>query len=411
MKISILCLTVLMVCGFSSQARSQAPASGTNTNEEQLYNDGTQAINESRWGDAQTAFDKVAQQHGRKADAALYWKAYSQNKGGQMAQASATCAELSHKYPSSRWLNDCSALEIEIRSKTGQPPAVAESTGRSASEENDDLKLLALNALMQRDEARALPIIQQMLSSGQSEKVKERALFVLAQSQSKAAHDTLMQIAGSQNNPELQSKAIQMIAALQGRRSSDSLLQIYQHSSDPRVKKAVLQAYVITGDSSKLADAAEHESNPDLVRTAIHSIGATGDVAQLTRLYQSRNDHQIRSEILDGLIATGGRGVEALSAIAKSESDIELRRKAVRNLGIAGGSSAAPALVDIYQKAQEPEIKKAAVEGLFISGDAHDLVELAKIEKDPSLKKTLVERLSVMGNKEATAYMLELLNK
>ena len=415
MKIQILCLSVLIAWGISLQARAQVSASPSNadSNEEQLYNDGTRAINDARWGEAQAAFEKVAQQQGRRADAALYWKAYAQNKGGQVAQASTTCEELGRKYPNSRWLNECSALEIEIRSKTGQPAAIVEPEQgvSTANAENDDLKLLALNALMQRDEARALPIIQQMLNNSRSEKIRERALFVLAQSQSKAAQDTLLQIARAQNNPELQTKAIQMMAALQGARSNAALLDIYQHSSDPHVKKAVLQAYVITGDSTKLADAAEHESNPDLVRTAIHSIGATGDVAQLTRLYQSKNDRRIRSEILDGLVSSGERGAEALSALAKSEQDTELRRKAVRNLGVAGGTSAAPALVEIYQKTPEPDIRKAAIEGLFIAGDAHDLVQLARAEKDPSMRKVLVERLSVMEDKEATAYMVELLNK
>ena len=58
-----------------------------------------------------------------------------------------------------------------------------------------------------------------------------------------------------------------------------------------------------------------------------------------------------------------------------------------------------------------PETKKAAVEALFLARDAHDLVALAKAEKDPGLKQKIVQQLSIMHDKEATAYMIEILNK
>jgi hypothetical protein len=48
--------------------------------------------------------------------------------------------------------------------------------------------------------------------------------------------------------------------------------------------------------------------------------------------------------------------------------------------------------------------------GMFVRGDAKDLVELARKETDPAMKKTIVERLSTMrNNKDATDYMMELL--
>jgi hypothetical protein len=50
-------------------------------------------------------------------------------------------------------------------------------------------------------------------------------------------------------------------------------------------------------------------------------------------------------------------------------------------------------------------------QALFLAGDSHDLVELARAEKDPGLKQSLVQQLSLMHSKEATDYMLEILNK
>src|SRR5579871_3398447 len=44
--------------------------------EEQLYSDATRAINEGRWSDAEPLLDQVSNLHGRRSDAAVYWKAY-----------------------------------------------------------------------------------------------------------------------------------------------------------------------------------------------------------------------------------------------------------------------------------------------------------------------------------------------
>jgi outer membrane protein assembly factor BamD (BamD/ComL family) len=137
-----------------------------------LYNDGTRAINEGRWSDAVELFNKVIQLHGSRAEGALYWRAYAENKEGQAARALNTCAELRRTYPKSKWLDECGALEIEIHGHSGQPMS-------PQATQDDELKLLALNAIMQQDESHAIPAIQQILNSNSSDKLKERALFVL----------------------------------------------------------------------------------------------------------------------------------------------------------------------------------------------------------------------------------------
>jgi HEAT repeat protein len=136
-----------------------------------------------------------------------------------------------------------------------------------------------------------------------------------------------------------------------------------------------------------------------------------GATSQLLTLYHDSSNPEIKAEIISGLIPAGQKGAEALSSIATSEVDPELRRKAIRNLGIAGGMSAAPSLVATYKKNPDAETRKAVVQALFLAGDSHDLVELARAEKDPSLKQSIVQQLSIMHSKEATDYMLEILNK
>ncbi len=374
------------------------------TKEETLYSEGTRAINDAHWAQAEQVFSNLASQHGARAEAALYWEAYAENKQGNAARALEICAELRHTYPQGNWAKECGALEIEIHGKSDDlmPPQ---------ADEDEELKLLALNSLMQQDEARALPIIQQILNSGKSEKLKDRALFVLAQDQSPQAQALLGQVASGERNPALQRKAIQMLAVGRGKQAADTLANIYRQTKNEEVKNAILHTYLIIGTPDPLVEAARHESDPELVRTAVHTLGAMGATSQLLTLYHDTSSPEVKAEVINGFIPAGQKGADALGSIAGSEQDPELRRKAIRNLGIAGGTSAAPALVAIYKKNADPETKKAVAQALFLAGDSHDLVELARAEKDPAVKQSLVQQLSLMHNKEATDYMLEILNK
>lgn len=367
------------------------------------YNEGTRAINEGRWSDAADLFNKVVQQHGQRTEGALYWRAYAENKEGQSTRAIGTCAELRHSYPKSKWLDECGALEIEIRGHSSEPV-------QPQAEQDEDLKLLALNAIMQQDEARAIPAIQQILAGNSSDKLKEHALFVLAQSDSKQARDLIAQVARGQSNPPLQVKAIHMLS-IRGKQSVDLLGDIYQHSNDDAVKKAILQAYSITGSPDKLLEAARNESNPQLVKAAVQSLGAMGATTHLQSLYNQTTSREAKEEIINGFIPAGAKGAEILGTIAATEQDPELRRRAIRNLGVSGGADLAPKLINIYQHSNDAESKRAAIEALFLAGDAHDLIALAKAEKDPALKQKIVQQLSIMRSPEATAYMVEILNK
>ena len=381
-----------------------ASGAGASADDASVYADGTRAINESRWSDAVGLFDRVARMGGEHAEGALYWKAYAENKEGHAANALNTCGELRKKNSKSRWLDECGALEIEIRGKSGDPVA-------PQAESDENLKLLALNALMQQDQAQAVPILQKILNGNQSEELKSRALFVLAQSNSPQAEALISQIAHGQSGPELQIKAIRMLAAGKGKGADDTLASIYQHSSDTKVKRVILQSYLITGDSSKLLEAARQETDPELVKTAIHTLGAMSAGSDLLALYRAANQAQTKATIIDSLIASGHNGVAPLTEIAQSEQDAELRRKAIRNLGIAGGKSVAPALVATYQKNTDAETRRAAAQALFLANDAQDLVTLARSETNMEMKKYLVQQLSLMHDQEATKYMLEILNK
>ena len=82
---------------------------------------------------------------------------------------------------------------------------------------------------------------------------------------------------------------------------------------------------------------------------------------------------------------------------------------AIRSAGLFEGKRANDSLAAVYNSTQDVAIKQAVVTAFFLSNDAPRLVELAGNEKNLELKRFIVQRLSMMHDKAATDYMLELL--
>ncbi|HEX3891574.1 MAG TPA: hypothetical protein VHW46_03290 [Terracidiphilus sp.] len=162
------------------------PSAG-NSPDDNAYADGVRAINTGKWQDAITIFTKVAAQGSSHTEGALYWKAYAENKQGQSSTALDTCGSLRQAHPGSSWIEECGALEIEIHARDGKPVP-------PKSEQNDDLKLLALASLMQHDEKRALTQIDQILNSDASEKLKQGALFIMGEHHSDTVYSQIARL-------------------------------------------------------------------------------------------------------------------------------------------------------------------------------------------------------------------------
>lgn len=366
------------------------------------YDQGQSALDSARWDRAISYFDRVIELKGGKVDAALYWKAYAQNKLGQRPESLATLAALLKDYPKSRYLSDARALEAEVKRAAGQPT-------NPAAESDEELKIMALNSLQNSAPEEAVPLLQKVLQGTGSPKLKAQALFVLAQSSSPKARDVLVNIAKGNGNPDLQMRAVRYLAIHGGRESRAALADIYASSADVDMKKRILIAFMQGGEKDRLVAAAQSEQNPELRATAVQQLGNMGAHDELWTLYQKESSVDVKKGIIRALF-TGG-SVTRLSELARGEQNQELRLLAVRNLGVMGSKRTGDLLVDIYTNDKDPEIRKAAINGLFTSGNAEGLVALARKENDPAMKKEIVSRLSTMRSKAATDYLLELLNK
>jgi HEAT repeat protein len=365
-----------------------------------LYEQGNNAIYEARWDRAVNSFTRLADLKGTRADAALYWKAYAQNRLGQRADALSTISELTKGYPSSRYLKEAKALELEVRNAAGQPV-------RPEAQADEDLKLMALGALANSDPATAMPIAEQILNGTASPRLKERALYVLAQMNTPRSREILTNVAKGGSIPELQSKAIQYLGVHGGRESRAALAEIYSSTTDVDAKRRILRAFMAAGEKDRLLAVAQTEQNAELRSEAVRQLGAMGANEELWQMYQKETSSDVKRQMLSAMQA-GGNATRVIE-IAKTEKDPELRRLAVRNLGVMGSKAAGDALLEIYATEKDPAIRRQVVNSLFTQGNATALVALARKEQDMTMKTEIVRRLSNMDNKVARDYMLELL--
>ena len=95
----------------------------------------------------------MCRQGGARCDGALYWKAYGLGRLGRRPEAQATLAELRKSHPQSRWLGEAKALEVELQQASGKPAG-------PTNGDDEELKLLALNSLMNTDSEKALPLLE-----------------------------------------------------------------------------------------------------------------------------------------------------------------------------------------------------------------------------------------------------------
>ena len=213
------------------------------------------------------------------------------------------------------------------------------------SQSDEELKLLALNGIMHSDPDRALPLIEGVLTSASA-------------------------------SPKVKERALFVLG----------------QSRNPKAVETIMKI-------------AKGGGNPDLQVKAIEYMGVFGARNEVAQLYSNSASPQVKEAIINSLMIS--KNVDKLVEIARTEPDQKMRLSAIERLGVIRTDKTAEILISLYSG--DPVIKRKVIDGLFIGHHTHQMIELARKESDPKLKKELVERLSMMKDKEATDYMMELL--
>jgi HEAT repeat protein len=392
--------------GLMYLAQAQQQQIRRTQNEERAYESGHNAIRDNRYDEALGYFNQVVAIGGSRADAGLYYKAYSLNKLGRREEALAAIAELRKQYSSSKWLDDAKALELEVKQRSGQPVS-------PESQSDEELKLMAINGLMQSDPDRAIPLLETLLKGSHSPKLKERVLFVLAQSNTPRAQQVIQQIARGGANPDLQLMAVRSIANMgrrQGGNTTPAILpEIYASTADLRIKRTILNAYTANRDTPRVLEIAKNEKAPEIRNEAFKYLGSINGQPELWQIYQTETSPEVKQQMLDVMHQNGN--AERLAQVARSETDPAVRRLAVRVLARQRVPATADSLVAIYNAEQDERNKREIISMLHSQRNATALVALARNEKDMKLKMQIIDRLGDMKSKEASDYLAEILSK
>ena len=203
---ALLCSLLVALALMSPMGTATASAQNPRRQREQnlVYVQAQRALDDARWSDAIELLTRLAAMNGTRRDAALYWMAYAQNRRGQRTEALQTIVELEKAYPNSRYTTQGRALAVEVRRDAGQPVP-------PEGQNDEALKLMALQALQRSDPERAAPMLEDIVRSTSGPRLKTRALFLLAQSDSTRGRQVLVSVARGDTSPDIQDRAIEYL--------------------------------------------------------------------------------------------------------------------------------------------------------------------------------------------------------
>ena len=268
---------------------------------------------------------------------------------------------------------------------------VAGAAAQQTSNDSEQLKIAALEALISAPPDRALPIVSKVLKGDFSDDLKSRALFVLSQIERPEAQQLLVDTARNSTG-SLRLDAIRMIGISGDPDGLAALGDIYRNG-DTTVRESVLEAYLIADDAEAVFQIAANTTDEDEFEEAVNILGAMDAREQLRRL----RDKAGNSESLIHAYSISG-DFESLRELAVDDSNPARQAQAVHGLGIMGGSKANATMLEVYKSSNSAEVREAALQGMMIADYDEGLLELFRASQDNEEKRELLQMLVMMDS-------------
>ena len=268
----------------------------------------------------------------------------------------------------------------------------------------DELKITALEALISAPPERALPLVTKVLQGNHSDEVKESALFILSQIETPEAQALLLNTA-RQSSGDLQIEAIQMAGVGGDPETLAALKDIYA-SGDNEVREAVVEAYLIAGDSQAIYQIALAAESEDDFEVAVEMLAAMGAMEELRSLLEGRGSSE---GLVEAYIIADD--FEMLQQIAMDDSNIDVQMQAIEGMGIVGGENANAALLEIYRASDNEDIREAALDGMLIADYDEGILMLYRESQSTAEKRDLLEYLTMMDSEEVWVLIDEALEE
>ncbi|MEW6130015.1 MAG: HEAT repeat domain-containing protein [Acidobacteriota bacterium] len=381
---------------------------------------GRELIEDEKWEEAAENFIAFVNAYPRhkSVDAALYWQAFALKKQGRFADADRTLERLIKEHPKSNWKDDAEALRLEIAPQLGNQTTIDRAIN---DQQDEELKIIALQSLIMSNPERAMPTIEELLKpdSKASKNLKRMALTLLAQRGGARATDLLLNVIRNQQDKELRSTAIMWLGMTGDDRAFDFLKETLTQGTDNELMNAAIVAVSQSRNPKAralLLEIARSNTSPEIRKTAIVHLGiGGGDAAfdELLTLYNAEADVEIKKQILTAFAMHGGARSQAkLQEIVRNETNTEIRKMAVFWFLQRGGDGAVDSIIQLYDTEKSDEVKEQILFALSQSQNkraVQKLIEIAKTSPSVELRKRAVMWLGQSRDPEARKFIEDIL--
>ncbi len=267
------------------------------------------------------------------------------------------------------------------------------------SDDDDDMKIAAINALIHMDSEKARPILRRVLARRDEASVclRRKAVFLISQGEGEGAEDILLASARTDPDPEVREQAIFWLSQVGSERAVGALDSILRTSTDRRLQdKAIFALSQQDSPKAKLAlrTYAERADAPESLREqAIFWIGQSGgkeSIGYLKDLFGKIRGEELRKKILFSVSQVDeAEGGKWLVGVARDRTQtIEVRKQALFWAG-QGGAPIAD-LASLYNTFDDREMKDQLI---FVYSQREEpaavdkLLEIARRDPDGELRK------------------------
>ena len=437
----------IMRLGRASEVRARlprlvprAPAAAEDP-ADSLYRLARRAMADENYRTAARMFKELVDNYPRSdyAGDALYYRAYALYQlGGRrnLADAQDAIERQLDDYPRAGTHDDAKTLLTRIQTeqaRTGDAGAaqkVVEKAKELSNEhgcpgDDDDMRIAALQGLMQMDAESALPILRQVLAKRGSctESLRKHAVFITSQKRSDEATDLLLNVARTDPSSEVRGEAIQWLGQSHSARAVASLDSIAQTTTDDDIlDKAIFalsQSHDERSDAALRRIATDDRKSVHARTQAIFWFGQShrdaDDMRFLRDLFSRTRNDEIQGSIIQAMAqAHSAEGMRWLIDLARDKSiSIEGRKNALFWAGQNGADvRQLAALYDEMKGQTEIQNQLIFVFSQRRDRDAIDkLMDIATNDPDRDLRKQAIFWLGQSHDPRVQKFLLDLINR
>ena len=408
-----------------------------------LYRTARELLNRNEYRRAAVMFGEIVSRYPKSTYAAdaLYWRAFALYRSGSeddLREALRALATQRSRYPKATTTADASALEVRIhgtlaqRGDASSAAAVSSSateamTCSSGDGDESDVRTAALNALLQMDAERAVPIIKQVLARRDacSVPLRRKAVFLLSQKPTSETESLMLDVVRRDPSQRVREEAVFWMGQLHSDVAAAALEDIALHSPDEALReKAVfaLSEQNLPRGQALVRRIAESSETPPRVRDkAIFQLGQQGsqENAQFLRelfgrLPKTDRMDGTRKGILFSLSQMKGYGNDRwlMSVVSDASQGIEVRKHALWTAGEAGVT--ASELIPLYERLGDAKLKEQLIWVLSQSrtrAAADKLIDIARNDRDTEMRKKAIFWLGQMNDPRVQQLLLDIITK